>query len=168
MSRGPTDLVVKRRRREGKTNYKLRLKLLASHKLRLVVRKSLKNINAQLIEYNENGDKIVASSNSRELVKFGWKHTRKNLPAAYLTGLLLGHKAKSKGLKEAILDIGSYRSIKGNVIYAALKGALDAGLNVPYEAKVLPEKRLYGEHMKNPAAVKKDLDDVKKKIEAKK
>lgn len=167
MSRGPTDLVVKRRRREGKTDYGLRLRLLASRKPRLVVRKSLKNVNAQIIEYGEAGDKIVASCNSRELIKLGWKHARKNLPAAYLTGFLLGHKAKKKGLKEAVLDIGLYVSVKGNVIYAALKGALDAGLEVPHGEEMLPVARLHGEHMKDSAAVKRDFDDVKKKIEAK-
>ncbi len=168
MSTGPTNLVVKRRRREGKTDYKLRLKLVASMKPRLVVRKSLKNITAQLVEYGEAGDKVITSSNSRELVKLGWKHSRKNIPAAYLTGLLLGHKAKSKGMQEAILDMGHYKSVKGNVIYAALKGAVDAGLNVPHDSKMLPAERLSGSHTKNPAAVKKDLEEVKKKIGAKK
>jgi len=168
MSKGPTNLVVKRRRREGKTDYNLRLKLLASRKPRLVIRKSLRNITAQLVEYKEEGDRVMAASNSRELIKLGWKHSRKNIPAAYLTGLLLGQKAKSKGIKEAILDIGSYTSIKGNLIYAALKGAIDAGLQVPHDSAMLPEGRLQGEHTKDPENIKKDLENIKKKIEGKK
>lgn len=166
MSRGATSIVAKKRRREGKTDYKKRLAFVASGRPRLVVRRSLKNINLQLIEYQEEGDKVLASANSRELIKLGWKHSRGNIPAAYLTGFLLGHKAKK--VKEAILDMGLYKSIKGNVIYAALKGAVDAGLNVPHDPKVLPEGRVTGEHTKNPAAVKKDVEEVKKKIEAKK
>lgn len=167
MSTGPTNIVAKKRRREGKTDYKKRLSLIASGKPRLVIRRSLNNMNVQLIEYQEEGDKILASSNSRELIKLGWKHSRGNIPAAYLTGFLLGNKAKSKSIKEAVLDMGLYQSVKGNVIYAALKGALDAGLNIPHDKKILPEGRISGEHLKNPAAVKKDLEDVKKKIEAK-
>lgn len=168
MSTGPTNLVVKRRRREGKTDYNLRLRLLASRKPRLVVRRSLKNMTAQIVDYSESGDKVIATSNSRELIKLGWKHARRNIPAAYLTGLLIGQKAKSKGVKEAVLDLGPYKSIAGNVLYATLKGALDAGLNVPHDPKMLPESRLHGEHTKNPAQAKKDMEEVKKKIEAKK
>src|SRR3989344_7150894 len=114
MGGGATSIVAKKRRREGKTDYKKRLAFVASGRPRLVVRRSLKNINLQLIEYQEEGDKVIASANSSELIKLGWKHSRGNIPAAYLTGFLLGHKAKK--VKEAILDIGLYKSVKGNVI----------------------------------------------------
>lgn len=167
MSRGPTDLVLKKRRREGKTDYNLRLKLIASGKPRLVVRKSLKNVYAQLIQYQEAGDKILATSNSRDLIKLGWKHSRKNIPAAYLTGLLIGKKAKEAGIKSAVFDSGLYKSIKGNVVYAVLKGAVEGGLEVPHSAEVLPKERASGAHTKNADAVKKDIESIKKKIGAK-
>ena len=39
-----------RRRRENKTDYRRRLRLLVSRKQRLVIRKGLKNITAQIID----------------------------------------------------------------------------------------------------------------------
>ncbi|MEM0230969.1 MAG: 50S ribosomal protein L18 [Candidatus Woesearchaeota archaeon] len=138
-----------RRKREGKTNYYKRIKLLSSQKPRLVVRKALKNIIVQLVEYNPKGDIVVASAHSRELIKYGWKLNRGNIPAAYLTGLLLGIKAR-KVMKnpEAILDLGLQESVKGSRLYAALKGALDAGLNIPHSEEILPEEsRISGKHI---------------------
>ena len=66
MKQGPRYHVKPRRRREGKTNYRKRLKLLRSRKVRVVIRKSLKNTQIQLIEYKEDGDNILASANSIE------------------------------------------------------------------------------------------------------
>lgn len=158
-------MVPFRRKREGKTDYKKRMKLLASKKPRLVVRKSLKNFSAQIIEYDPKGDKVVVSAHSRELIKLGWKGYRRNVPAAYLVGLLCGAKAKAKGIKEAVLDIGLYPSVKGSVLYAALKGVLDAGIEVPHDESVLPpEERLIGAHTKNPEQSKKNYEEVKEKI----
>lgn len=132
-------IVEYRRKREGRTNYKKRLKLLASNKLRLVIRKSLKNITSQLVEYDINGDRIVLGASSKELEKkFNWQFNRDNMPAAYLTGLLLGIKANKKGIKKAILDLGLNKSVKGGKVYALLKGALDAGLEIPHSKDVLP------------------------------
>ena len=51
MSRSKTQVVPFKRKREGKTDYKKRLKLLSSSKPRLVIRKSLKNMTVQIIEY---------------------------------------------------------------------------------------------------------------------
>ena len=74
MKLSPTFKMPFRRRREGKTNYKKRLKLLLSKKPRLVVRKSLKYIRAQIVEFDKKGDKTLASAFSRELKKLGWKY----------------------------------------------------------------------------------------------
>jgi large subunit ribosomal protein L18 len=51
-----------------------------------------------------------------------------------------------------------YTSIKGSKLYAALKGAVDGGLHVPVDAKIVPDaKRLRGEHVAHWATlVKKD------------
>jgi len=103
-----------RRKREGKTNYKKRLNMLKSGKIRLTIRKSSNQIYAQLIEYNPEGDKILVSCNSKELEKYGWKKTGNNLPTSYLVGLLLGKKGLKKNIKEAILDSGFYGSVKGS------------------------------------------------------
>lgn len=133
----------------GKTDYRKRLSLVKSKIPRLVVRKSLKNILAQIIEYNENGDKVLVSASTKELEKkFGFKASKKNIPASYLLGLLIGKKALSKGIKKAILDTGFYRNIKGSKIYSVLKGSLDAGLEIPYEKEILPsQERIEGKHI---------------------
>lgn len=150
-----------RRKREGKTNYKKRLTLLLSGKNRLVIRKTLKNINIQIVEYHKDGDKIIASANSKELEKkFGWKAGRSNIPASYLTGYLLGKKAIKIGVKEAILDMGFANNVKKNKIYTALKGVIDAGLKVPCNENIFPsEDVLKGIHIQNYA--KKLLQDEK-------
>lgn len=146
MARRPkTYRMPHRRRRERKTNYRLRLRLLKSGKLRFVVRKSNNNITCQLVEYSADGDKIMASASSRDLRNFGWNAHGGSLPSAYLVGMLCGLKAKGR---EAVLDIGLQGSTKGSGIYAAVKGALDAGLKIPCSKNILPDdKRVRGEHI---------------------
>lgn len=157
-----------RRRREGKTNYKKRLKLLLSGKPRLVVRKSLKYIRAQIIVFDEKGDRTLAAASSRELKKLGWKFACDNLPAAYLTGLIIGKKALKKGIEKAILDMGLYPSTKGSRIYAVVKGAIDAGLKVPCSEEVLPsEERIRGEHIANFLEKFKDIPQEFEKMKEK-
>lgn len=137
-----------KRRRESKTDYNSRLKLLVSRKHRLVVRKSLKHTKAQIVEYSVKGDKVVASASSEELGKFGWKASTSNLPSAYLVGLLLGKRALEKKTDSAILDMGIHKSVKGSKIYAVLKGVLDAGVNVPHSEEMLPKpERITGKHI---------------------
>jgi large subunit ribosomal protein L18 len=142
-----------RRRREGKTDYKARRALVLSRKPRLVARKTLKNVIAQIIVAKPHGDEVLVSAHSRELTeKYGWKAPRENLPAAYLTGLLCGLKAKAQGIKEAILDVGLNTPSMGARVFAVLKGVLDAGVHVPHSEEKLPdEKRIEGEHIANYA-----------------
>lgn len=136
-----------RRRLGGKTNYKKRLNLLKSKKPRLIIRRTNKYIIMQIAEFTNKGDKILYSANSKELSKFGWNLSFKNLPAAYLTGLLLGKKIKGQ-LDEAILDIGVQE--KSPKLFAALKGVVDSGLNVPHSEDNLPNKDLIsGKHIDN-------------------
>lgn len=127
-----------RRKRDGKTHYQKRLKVLLSGKPRLVVRPFLRNILAQIIVYEPKGDKVIAAASAKEIEALGWKGNKGNIPAAYLTGLLLGKKAKEKGIKEAILDSGLKKPTKGSRIYACLKGVVDTGLDIPHEAKIFP------------------------------
>ena len=163
MASGPRFAVKFRRRREGNTNYKRRLALLKSGKLRLVVRRSNKHIQCQIIEYTRTGDKVLASSNSKNLEKLGWKGSGKNIPASYLTGYALGIAAKKAKVKGAVLDYGLYDKTKGSRVYAALKGALDAGLEVPHGEDIFPsEDRLSGGHINDK--VKKTVEAVKSKV----
>jgi large subunit ribosomal protein L18 len=133
-------VVPYRRKRDGKTNYKKRLKLLLSNKTRLVIRKSLKNLLVQFVEYNNIGDKVTVSISSKVLQKnYGWNISKGNIPASYLTGLVAGIKAKKKGVKEVILDIGLQSSVHGTRIYAAVKGVIDAGISVACSKDMLPK-----------------------------
>jgi large subunit ribosomal protein L18 len=114
----------------------------------LVVRPSNKHLTAQVIEAKPDGDRVLASAHSSELEEYGWKGPCGNLPAAYLTGLLAGRRAISAGVTEAVLDIGLHASGSGSRIFAAAKGAFDAGLKVPHDESAFPSKeRLRGEHL---------------------
>lgn len=137
-----------RRRREGKTDYQARKALVTSRKPRLVTRASLKNVEVQIIIAKPHGDEVLASANSRELIKsYGWRAPTGNIPAAYLTGLLCGVKAKAASIKEAILDIGLVSPTKGSKIFAVLSGVVDAGVQVPHGEDKIVKERMKGEHI---------------------
>ncbi len=113
-----------------------------------MVRPSNKHLAAQVIEAKPDGDRVLASAHSSELKEFGWKGSCGNIPAAYLTGLLAGRRAKAGGISEAILDIGLHARGPGSRIFAAAKGALNAGLTIPHDEKAMPaQARLKGQHV---------------------
>jgi len=149
MATGPSYRVSFRRRREGKTDYQQRRGLVLSGLPRLVVRDSLRNVSVQLIKAEVSGDRVIVSAHSGDLSKnYGWKGSSGNLPSAYLTGLLCGYKATANGTKEAVLDTGLQYPSKGSRVFAALKGALDAGVIIPHDEGKLPdEKRIQGQHV---------------------
>ncbi|MBW2988971.1 50S ribosomal protein L18 [Candidatus Woesearchaeota archaeon] len=139
-----------KRKKNGKTDYRKRLRILSSNKPRLVVRKSLKNISAQITEYGENGDKVILAGHSSELKKYGYEGNKGNIPSAYLVGVLIGSKAKKKGIKDLIFDMGLQKSVKGSRIYALLKGCVDAEINIPHSKSILPaDDRINGKHIKD-------------------
>ena len=175
-----------RRRRQGKTDYYQRKKLVIqaknkyqAHKYRLVVRKTNTTIICQIVYSTLAGDKVLASAYSSELPRYGLKVGLKNYAAAYCTGLLVGRRLLKKiGLFEqytgvgddeedevtgeimsiefnkrkyyvdemdedrrpfrVYLDIGLARTSLGAKIFGALKGASDAGLDVPHNYKKFP------------------------------
>lgn len=160
MARSAIYVVRHRRRREQKTDYALRLSLLKSGVPRLVIRKSNRYVQGQIIKYNPSGDRTLASASSSELRKLGWKHGCSSVTAAYLTGLLLGKRGLGKA-EQAVLDAGLQRLTRGNALYAFLKGVTDAGLSVPHDPAVLPsEERLTGRHIK----ASDDFEAVKKRV----
>lgn len=143
-----TENKMLKRRREEKTNYYKRKNLLKSEKPRLVVRKSEKHFNVQIIDYKKEGDKIITSAHSKNLKKFNWKASTNNTPSAYLTGYLCGLKGKQKGIDSVIPDIGLNPVTAGSNIFAALQGAKDAGIEVPIGEEIVPsEERIRGEHI---------------------
>tara|TARA_B100000287_G_scaffold115941_1_gene107920 strand:+ start:4809 stop:5327 length:519 start_codon:yes stop_codon:yes gene_type:complete len=155
-----------KRRRTGETDYRRRLKLLRGEMPRAVVRISNTRVVAQIVNYEKDGDQIVVQTNSSELRGLGWPKgaSIKSVPSAYLTGFSLGKKAVAAGIDEAVLDIGLAASTRGNRVFSALKGMIDAGLYVPHSEDVLPdEERINGAHIDDSLAAA--VESTRSKIE---
>lgn len=146
--------IQKRRRREFKTNYSKRIKMLKGNLPRIVFRKTNKKIIGQYVTSKEAQDSVIVEANSMDLLKYGWPKENtgslKSLPAAYLTGFLLSKRIiESEKGEKAILDIGLIRNVKKSRIYAFLKGVVDGGLDVPCNEKAFPEEeRISGKNTK--------------------
>jgi len=152
---------ILRRLREEKTNYRKRGTMLMGKRDFITVNISNQNTQVQILTPGMTGDKVVASAHSRYLIEKGWKGSRKSVPAAYLTGYLAGKKALGKGAKGAILYTGTKRYTQR--MAAALKGIVDAGLEVPANEETFPaEERLNGEHL----TVKNDVSKMKSTIDS--
>ena len=163
-----------KRRRQGKTDYRQRLRLTiqdknkyATPKYRFVVRFSLKDITCQIVRATMRGDVVLAAAYSHELPKYGMEAGLTNYAAAYCTGLLLARRTLTKlnladtyeGNTEGdvgedfnvepedegprpftcLLDVGLKTTSVGSRVFAALKGGLDGGLDIPHS-----EKRFFG------------------------
>jgi large subunit ribosomal protein L18 len=150
-----------RRIRERKTNYRKREKLLIGKKDFVTVNVSDQNVSAQLIRPDLLGDKVMASVHSNELLSYGWKGSRKNIPSCYLVGLLLGKKCIQKKITRAILYIGKRHFT--TKIAACLKGMSEAGLQMPFSEEILPtEERIQGNHIAEYAKKIKSNDELYK------
>ncbi len=152
---------ILRRLREEKTNYKKRGTMLTGKRDFITVNITNQNTQVQILTPGMTGDKVVASAHSRYLLEKGWKGSRKSVPAAYLTGYLAGKKALGKGAKDAIMYTGTRRYTQR--MAAALKGIIDAGVEVPADEKTFPaEERINGEHL----TVKNEISKVKSSIDS--
>jgi large subunit ribosomal protein L5e len=146
-----------RRRREGKTDYNSRGKLVyqdkrkyVTGKCRLVVRISKRNIICQLISAKLEGDKVLKIVSSKKLVHTPIFMAQNNFPAAYLIGLEMAKKIKhnsyDKGRENQklsktpsiILDIGLKRATTGAKVFAVMKGVTDGGVLIPHNEKKFP------------------------------
>jgi len=103
-----------KRRREGKTDYYARKRLILQEKnkyntpkYRMVVRISNRNITTQIVYARIEGDVVLAAAYSHELPRFGVKSGLTNYASAYATGLLLARRL----LKKLKLD-GVYAGAK--------------------------------------------------------
>ncbi len=152
---------ILRRLREEKTNYRKRGTMLMGKRDFITVNITNENTQVQILTPGMTGDKVVASAHSRYLLEKGWKGSRKSVPAAYLTGYLAGKKAIGKGAKDAILYTGTKRFTQR--MAAALKGLVDAGLQVPADPESFPaEERINGEHL----TVKNEVSKIKSAIDS--
>lgn len=184
-----------RRRREGKTDYYARKRLIVQDKnkyntpkYRLVVRRSNKNITCQIAYACIEGDRVLTAAYSRELPRYGVKLGLTNYAAAYCTGLLLARRLLKKlnldtiyegkkqvdgdeynvekvegqpGAFRCYLDVGLARTTTGARLFAALKGAVDGGLDIPHSCTRFPgydaeakkfnaevhRKHIFGQHV---------------------
>lgn len=148
MAHGPNYKVKFRRRREGKTNYYKRYIYVLSNAIRFVPRLTNEYVIVSVAKFDPKGDVMLAVAHSIELVKkYGWKGDTNNTPAAYLTGYLAGLRALKAGVKNAVADIGLFKPTKGGRIFAAIKGAIDAGLQIPVGDLGKLEDRIKGIHI---------------------
>lgn len=92
-----------KRRREGKTDYFARKKLITqaknkygAPKYRLVVRFTNRDVICQIVTSEISGDKVFAAAYSHELRAYGIEHGLTNWAAAYATGLLVARRALKK------------------------------------------------------------------------
>ncbi|MGA8542072.1 MAG: 50S ribosomal protein L18 [Thermoplasmata archaeon] len=152
MSNGPNYRVPFRRRREGKTDYRVRLRLLKSGSARAVVRLTDRRVRVALVAYDPTGDRVLAAADSRELGGIAFPAgSLASTPAAYLTAYLAGLRAKAAGTASAVLDAGLRHPTDGGRLAAALKGLLDAGVEIPHGEGGFPSAdRLNGTHLAKP------------------
>jgi len=151
---GKTDYYVRKRLTlQDKNKYN-------TPKYRLVVRKTNKDIICQIVFATIKNDRILAAAYSHELPRYGIKVGLTNYSATYATGLLVARRAltklgmageysgqtkneaigkyyivEEKGERRpfyVILDIGLNRTTTGAKIFAAMKGAVDGGINIPH------------------------------------
>lgn len=170
-----------RRRREGKTDYYARKRLVCqdkckynSPKYRFVVRFTNTKVICQITYAELTCDKVLCSAYSSELPRYGLKVGLKNFAAAYCTGLLCARRLlKQLGLDETYegnsevtgevvtcesngrtyyveevdeekrpfrcnLDTGLKPTTTGSKVFAAMKGAVDGGLDIPHSEKRFP------------------------------
>ena len=156
----------KRRRKENRTDYLKRLKLLKGETPRLVFRKTNKYIISEYIVSKEAQDSVVMGMDSRKLIEYGWPKTAqgslKSITASYLTGYLTGKTILKQKLAEPILDAGMNRVLHKNKIYAFLKGLIDSGIKINCKKEFFPEEeRIKGDHLKN----KIPFSEIKSKID---
>jgi len=93
-----------RRRREGKTDYQARRKMVTQDKnkyntpkYRLVVRISNKMIRTQVVYSTILGDRVLSQATSTEMANYGGEALSfKNYAAAYCTGLLIARRTLKK------------------------------------------------------------------------
>lgn len=153
-----------RRRREGKTDYKKRLALLKSGD-RLVARKTSSRVIVQVVSFDAKGDRIISMATSSDFEKAGFPPTN-NLPAAYLAGYKAAKGALKKGVKAVVLDMGRRTPVKASFAFAALKGAIDAGLSAPHDKSIFDDDRFTGKHIAEYAKSLKESspDEYKKRF----
>lgn len=145
-----------KRRKEQRTNYRRRMRLLFGRQSRIVIRKSSSGFSIQLVKYRESGDETLLEVNTKHLCQHGWKAHGGSVPSAYLTGFLFGKIAAKKGFGSGVVDVGM-QSGSSQTLIAAARGLKDAGLDIPLGAQV-SEERIRGKIIADYAKQLKEGD----------
>lgn len=148
-----------RRRKEARTNYRARNKIVLSGVIICTVRRSLNYVYVDFVKPQTKGDVKLAGANSKEILKKYGLVSGKNIPIAYLTGLLGGSRAKKVGIVDAVLNLSPAWYNNSSIPYATAQGCIDVGINIKMgeEAKV-DISRIEGLHIANYAKMLKDKD----------
>ena len=162
---------LKRRRREQKTDYQKRIKLIKSGSPRIVFRKTNRYVLAQYITSKEAMDKIEFGLTSKALIKYGWPEERvgslKSIPASYFLGFFTGKRIIKEKLETPVIDFGMIRALHKNRTFAFLKGLKDSGIKIKCKNEAFPdENRIKGQHLKKDFS--KMFEEIKSKIESEK
>lgn len=103
------------------------------------------------MDWAASGDLVKVTMTGSDLMKkYGWPEdfSQKSVPASYLVGFAMGKAAMAQGCEEAVLDVGLAATPTGGRVFAALKGMVDAGMNIPHGDHVLPgDDRINGAHI---------------------
>lgn len=129
-----------KRRRQGKTDYYARRRLIHQDnnkyntaKYRFIVRITNRDIIAQIAYATIHGDKVVCCAYSHELPKYGIKVGLTNYAAAYCTGLLLARRVlKQYGLADMyigqVIANGTEEEVEEKEERRTFRAVLDVGL----------------------------------------
>lgn len=141
-----------RRRREGKTDYFARRKMVSqeknkynSPKYRLVTRITNKKIICQIIYATIQGDRVLCQATSAELPRYGVPAGLTNYAACYATGLLIARRALDiVGLADSITGVEEANAEEFHVEdedneRKPFKVVLDVGL-----IRTIPGSRVFG------------------------
>ncbi|MCX6749439.1 MAG: 50S ribosomal protein L18 [Candidatus Pacearchaeota archaeon] len=159
---------LRRRRKENKTDYNIRIKLLKGGVPRVVFRKTNRYVLAEYVISEGAKDKVLMEITSKILLKYGWPEDRtgslKSIPASYLTGFLFGKRINEKKMETPVLDIGMIRNVRKSRIFSFIKGLIDAGVKIQCKEEFFPgEGRIKGKDLKHDFSFV--LEKVKSKIE---
>merc|ERR1712139_98814 len=140
-----------RRRREGKTDFYARKRLINQEKnkyftpkFRLVVRFTNRDIIAQIVSAKIVGDEVLTSAYAHELQKFGMPGklglADKYAGAEEVDGNAFIVDEMDDGPRpfKAVLDVGLKRTTTGSRSFGVMKGAADGGLLIPHNEKRFP------------------------------
>jgi len=156
---------LKKRRKNHKTNYLKRFKLLKGGLPRIVFRKTNRYLIAQYVVSKEAQDSVKIGLNSKKLLNYGWpkenKGGLKSISASYLLGLLMGYKITKEKLKPPIMDFGLYRVLPKTKMHSFIKGLIDSGVKIKHKEEHIPsEEKIKGQNTK-----KIPFEEIKSNIE---